>query len=81
MKIKFEDIPFATQLKLRNQAVDICDSETPTMCYCGRLATGFHTQQCRKFESKARKHPHNQGTRRQDHERNVADEKLRPQIP
>jgi hypothetical protein len=55
MKIKFEDIPFAAQLKLHNQAVDICDSETPTMCYCGRLATGFHTQQCRKFESKVRK--------------------------
>lgn len=55
MKIKFEDIPFAAQLQLRNKAVDICESETSIFCYCSRLATGFHTQQCRKFQSHVRK--------------------------
>lgn len=55
MKIKYDDIPFSAQIKLRSQAVENCDRETPTFCYCRRLATGFHTQQCRKFESHIRK--------------------------
>ena len=55
MKTKYDDLPFSEKIKFRNQAVDICDSETSIFCYCGRLATGFHTQQCRKFRSHVRK--------------------------
>lgn len=51
MKIKYEDVPFEFALKHRAQAEAECDAETPMFCYCKRLATGFHTQTCRRYIS------------------------------
>ena len=49
MKVKYKDIPFLFVNENWNKAVDYCDKQTPMFCYCGRLATGFHINSCRKF--------------------------------
>lgn len=36
----------------RKSALDRADSETSIFCYCGRLATGLHTVNCRRFREK-----------------------------
>lgn len=41
-----------TEYEARQKAIDRCDDETPLKCYCGRLATGLHTNSCRKFQAK-----------------------------
>lgn len=38
-----------TEYEARQKAIEKCDDETPYVCYCGRLATGLHTQSCSKF--------------------------------
>lgn len=40
----------------RQKAIEKCDDETPMKCYCGRLATGFHTEHCSKFQAKVTKY-------------------------
>lgn len=35
-----------------NKARDRADDETPIVCYCKRLATELHTDNCRKFRNK-----------------------------
>lgn len=51
MKITYSDVPLSFALKHRAQAEAECDAETTMFCYCKRLATGFHTQTCRKYIS------------------------------
>lgn len=41
-----------TEYEARQKAIDRCDDETPFRCYCGRLATGLHTNNYRKFQAK-----------------------------
>lgn len=41
-----------TEYEARKKAIQKCDDETPMLCYCGRLATGLHTQSCSKFRKK-----------------------------
>lgn len=40
----------------RQKAIERCDEETPLKCYCGRLATGLHTNSCKKFQAKVDKY-------------------------
>lgn len=40
----------------RQKAIERCDDETPIKCYCGRLATGLHTNSCKKFQAKVDKY-------------------------
>lgn len=47
--MKFSDIPSEFINENYNKALDICDAMTPMFCFCGKLATGFHTNSCRKF--------------------------------
>lgn len=49
MKVKFKNIPLDFVLKNWNEAINFCDGQTNFFCYCGRLATGFHTSNCKKF--------------------------------
>ena len=35
--------------KARSQAITIVDHKYPIFCCCGKIATGLHTQHCRKF--------------------------------
>lgn len=35
--------------KLLSEAEKIMDEQYPMWCPCGRLATGLHTQSCRKW--------------------------------
>jgi len=34
----------------RQWAIDECDNRYSISCICGRLATGFHTNSCRRFQ-------------------------------
>ena len=45
-----------TEYEARQLAIERCDNETPLWCYCGQLATGLHTDRCRKFQAKVRKY-------------------------
>lgn len=47
---------FPTELlnKYYARGVELCDAETPMVCYCGRLATGLHTMHCSRFSSKVK---------------------------
>lgn len=36
----------------RNKTIDELDEVTPMFCFCGKLATGLHTDHCRSFQSK-----------------------------
>lgn len=38
--------------KAREEAISKMDELTPMFCVCGKLATGLHTNNCRKFQSK-----------------------------
>ena len=38
--------------KARLEAIETLDGLTPMFCFCGKLATGLHTDHCRKFQSK-----------------------------
>ena len=49
MRIKYKDIPFEFKTSNWNKAVEFCDNQTTLFCYCGRLATGLHTNSCKKF--------------------------------
>ncbi len=49
IKIKYKDIPFEFKTSNWSKAVEFCDNQTSLFCYCGRLATGFHTNSCKKF--------------------------------
>lgn len=49
MRIKYKDIPFEFKTSNWNKAVEFCDNQTTMFCYCGRLATGLHTNNCKKF--------------------------------
>lgn len=40
--------------KAKVDAIKICDEQTAFFCYCGRLATGLHTLNCCKFQSKVK---------------------------
>lgn len=35
--------------KAKSQATNIVDNKYPIFCCCGKIATGLHTQSCRKF--------------------------------
>lgn len=50
--VKYGNIPLEYVLKHRNEIENSCDSETSLFCYCGRLATGFHTSSCIKYRAK-----------------------------
>lgn len=39
-------------IKARGEAENELDELTPIFCFCGALATGFHTSHCRKFQEK-----------------------------
>ena len=54
-KIKYEDIPLEFRLKHYNKCVEECDLQTPIFCYCGKIASGFYTQCCKKFLDNVRK--------------------------
>lgn len=47
---------FPTELlnKYYARGMELCDAETPMICYCGRLASGLHTMHCSKFRSKVK---------------------------
>lgn len=45
-----------TEYEVRQLAIERCDNETPLWCYCGQLATGLHTNGCRKFQAKVREY-------------------------
>lgn len=49
MKVKYKDIPLEFVLKNWDKAIEFCDSQTSWWCYCGRLATGLHTNSCKQF--------------------------------
>ena len=49
MNVKYKDIPFEFVIENWNKAVEFCDNQTSLFCYCGRLATGLHTNSCKKF--------------------------------
>lgn len=51
-RITYKDVPLDFRLKHYNNVVDILDSQTGIFCFCGSLATGFHTKCCRKFQNK-----------------------------
>lgn len=36
------------------RAMELCDEQTPLFCFCGKLASGFHTMHCSKFQSKVK---------------------------
>lgn len=38
--------------RARAQAEQTLDSQTPMFCFCGALASGFHTNHCRKFQER-----------------------------
>lgn len=38
--------------RARLEAEKELDELTPMFCFCGALATGFHTSHCRKFQEK-----------------------------
>ena len=52
MRITYEDVPIAFAAKHRAECEAECDSETSLTCYCGRLATGFHTMNCSRYKKK-----------------------------
>ena len=52
MRITYEDVPMEFALKHRAECEAECDRETPLTCYCGKLATGFHTANCRRYQKK-----------------------------
>lgn len=37
-------------LEAENKAIAALDDEYPIFCLCGKLATGLHTTNCRKFQ-------------------------------
>ena len=39
-------------LKARDKAGYVLSEEQPMFCCCGKLATGFHEQNCRQFQNK-----------------------------
>lgn len=49
---KLEEIPLEFRLKNKAEIEEILDSQTPYMCFCGRLATGLHTSTCKRYQSK-----------------------------
>ncbi len=49
MKVKYKDIPFEFVTENWNKAVDFCDRQTSIFCYCGRIASGLHTNSCKQF--------------------------------
>lgn len=51
MKINYKG-KIMIEYEARKKAIEKCDNETPLKCYCGRLATGLHTNSCRKFQAK-----------------------------
>lgn len=51
MKVKYKDIPFEFVTENWNKAVDFCDEQTSVFCYCGRIASGLHTNNCKQFIS------------------------------
>lgn len=53
-KLKYENIPTNFVLSNWEKCVNECDNETPMFCYCGRLASGFHTSRCSKFLKKVK---------------------------
>lgn len=38
--------------RVREESINELDDETPVFCFCGQLATGLHTNSCRKFQEK-----------------------------
>ena len=48
-KIKFSQIPTEFVCNNWQNAVDFCDKQTEIFCYCGKIASGFHTSNCRQF--------------------------------
>lgn len=38
--------------RARAEAEQELDELTPMFCFCGTLATGFHTSQCKKFQER-----------------------------
>ena len=51
-RITYKDVPLDFRLKHYNNVVEILDSQTEIFCFCGSLATGFHTKCCRNFQNK-----------------------------
>ncbi len=43
---------FGEWLKARKEVEDEISKSQSLLCACGRLATGFHEMNCRKFQSK-----------------------------
>lgn len=56
MSIKFISIPTDFVLDNWKKAIDFCDDQTEIFCYCGRLATGFHTSNCKQFLKHVQNH-------------------------
>lgn len=46
---------FQAWLKMRNQVFDELSDMQTMFCVCGRLATGLHETNCRKFNEKVDK--------------------------
>lgn len=38
--------------RARAEAMNELDDMTPIFCFCGALATGFHTSHCKKFQER-----------------------------
>lgn len=57
--IKFGEIPLEFVIAHRREAEDFCDRQTEIFCYCGKLATGFHTNSCRQYRSHFQKYIEN----------------------
>ena len=54
MGTKSKEFPTELLNKYYARGVELCDAETPMVCYCGRLATGLHTMHCSRFASKVK---------------------------
>lgn len=46
---------FQTWLKMRNQVFDKLSDMQTMFCVCGKLATGLHEKNCRRFNEKVDK--------------------------
>lgn len=44
-----------TNQEAYNKALEIVDSKTTMFCFCGKLATGLHTSNCKKFRKELEK--------------------------
>lgn len=51
-KITIKDVPLDFRLKNYNDCLDILDAQTDFFCFCGAIASGFHTKCCNKFQKK-----------------------------